>query len=125
MTTKMSNWTRATRTLGALLIGVLWATPANVLGQGTFSGNVSGSAATFSGVLAGDVSGPQGATVVSPSIARDAEIVPAVLAADGAGSGLDADLFDGLDSSAFVGATGATGPQGPAGDDGLPGGVSG
>ncbi len=125
MTTKTSNWTRATRTLGALLICVLWATPANVLGQGTLSGNVSGSAGTFTGPLAGDVTGPQGATVVSPLIARDAEIVPAVLAADGAGSGLDADLLDGLDSSELVGATGATGAQGPAGNDGLPGGVSG
>jgi hypothetical protein len=122
MTITMSNWKRATRTVGALLIGVLWATPTNVLGQGTLAGNVSGSASSITGVLAGDVAGPQGATVVDPSIARNAEIFPAVLAADGAGSGLDADLFDGLDSSGFVGATGA---QGPAGNDGSPGGVSG
>ena len=102
MTTKLSSWTRAGRTLGALCVGVLLATPADVLGQGTFSGNVSGSAATFTGALAGEVTGPQGATVVSPSIARDAEIVPALLAADGAGSGVDADLLDGLNSSVFA-----------------------
>ena len=102
MTTKLSNWTRAGRTLGALCVGVLLATPTNVLAQGTLSGNVSGSAATFTGALAGEVTGPQGATVVSPSIARDAEIVPALLAADGAGSGVDADLLDGLDSSVFA-----------------------
>jgi hypothetical protein len=34
-------------------------------------------------------------------IARDSEIFPAVIAADGSGSGLDADTLDGLDSSAF------------------------
>ncbi len=102
MTTKLSNWTRAGRTVGALCVGVLWATPTDVLGQGTLSGNVSGSAATFTGALAGEVTGPQGATVVSPSIARDTEIVPALLAADGAGSGVDADLLDGLNSSAFA-----------------------
>ena len=102
MTTKLSNWTRAGRTLGALCVGVLLATPTNVLAQGTLSGNVSGSAATFTGALAGEVTGPQGATVVSPLIARDAEIVPALLAADGAGSGVDADLLDGLDSSVFA-----------------------
>ena len=102
MTTKLSNWTRAGRTLGALCVGVLLATPTNVLAQGTLSGNVSGSAATFTGALAGDVTGPQGATVVSPLIARDTEIVPTLLAGDGAGSGVDADLLDGLDSSAFA-----------------------
>ena len=102
MTTKLSSWTRAGRTLGALCVGVLLATPTDVLGQGTFSGNVSGSAATFTGALAGEVTGPQGATVVSPSIARDAEIVPALLAANGAGSGVDADLLDGLNSSVFA-----------------------
>jgi hypothetical protein len=102
MTATMSIWTRTTRMSGALLIGVLWAAPTSVLGQGTLSGNVSGSASGFTGVLDGEVSGPQGATVVDSSIARDTEIVPTLLAADGAGSGVDADLLDGLDSSAFV-----------------------
>ena len=50
MTTKLSSWTRAGRTLGALCVGVLLATPTDVLGQGTFSGNVSGSAGDFTGV---------------------------------------------------------------------------
>lgn len=35
-------------------------------------------------------------------LARDAEVLPTVLAGDGSGSGLDADLLDGLDSTAFV-----------------------
>ncbi len=38
-------------------------------------------------------------------IARDAEIMPTVLANDGSGSGLDADRLDGLDSTAFAAAT--------------------
>jgi len=38
---------------------------------------------------------------VDALLARDSEILPAVLANDGTGSGLDADLFDGLNSSAF------------------------
>jgi hypothetical protein len=44
-------------------------------------------------------------TVVEPRIdalmARDSEILPAVLAGDGSGSGLDADLLDGKNSSVF------------------------
>jgi len=36
------------------------------------------------------------------AIARDAEIMPTVLAGDGSGSTLDADLLDGLDSTAFM-----------------------
>ena len=80
---------------------------------GDVTGNVSGSAASFTGLLGGDVTGPQAATVVSPLIARDTEIVPTVLAADGTGSTLDADLLDGLNSSAFVqaGANTFTGTQ--------------
>ncbi len=39
---------------------------------------------------------------IPAGIARDAEILPAVLAGDGAGSTLDADLLDGKDSSAFA-----------------------
>jgi hypothetical protein len=39
---------------------------------------------------------------VAGTIARDAEIMPAVLAADGAGSGLDADLLDGQQAAAFA-----------------------
>jgi hypothetical protein len=38
---------------------------------------------------------------IAGTIARDSEIFPAVLAADGSGSGLDADTLDGLDSSSF------------------------
>jgi hypothetical protein len=48
-------------------------------------------------------------TVAEPRIdamlARDSEIVPAVLAGDGTGSTLDADLLDGYDAGAFAGAS--------------------
>ncbi len=40
---------------------------------------------------------------IDPSVARDAEVMDTVKANDGAGSGLDADLLDGKDSSAFMG----------------------
>ena len=39
---------------------------------------------------------------IDPAIARDAEIMPTVLAADGAGSTLDADRLDGKDSTDFA-----------------------
>jgi hypothetical protein len=42
---------------------------------------------------------------IPDGIARDAEIMPAVLAADGAGSTLDADLLDGKHAAAFMLAT--------------------
>ncbi len=47
------------------------------------------------------VSGTVGEPYVDSLIARDDEIVPTVLANDGAGSGLDADLLDGKHASAF------------------------
>ena len=43
-------------------------------------------------------SGTVGEPYIDPLIARDDEIVPTVLASDGTGSGLDADLLDGRDS---------------------------
>ncbi len=42
---------------------------------------------------------------IAAAIARDSEITPTVWADDGAGSGLDADLLDGLQASAFATAT--------------------
>jgi len=42
---------------------------------------------------------------IDAAIARDSEIVPTVLASDGTGSTLDADLLDGTDSSGFAAAT--------------------
>ena len=45
---------------------------------------------------------------VDPLIARDSEIKDIVATIDGAGSGLDADLLDGLDSSAYVRTAGPT-----------------
>ncbi len=41
---------------------------------------------------------------IDAAMARDTEILPAVLAGDGAGSTLDADLLDGQDSAAFMAA---------------------
>jgi len=46
-------------------------------------------------------SGTIGDARIDGAIARDSEIVPTVLASDGQGSGLDADLLDGLDARAF------------------------
>lgn len=42
---------------------------------------------------------------IDPLLARDSEILPSILAGDGTGSTLDADLLDGLDSSAFASAS--------------------
>jgi hypothetical protein len=49
---------------------------------------------------------------IASTIARDSEITPTILANDGTGSSLDADLFDGLDSTAF-----ATASHAHAGED--------
>jgi hypothetical protein len=53
---------------------------------------------------------------IDAAIARDSEILPTVLASDGTGSGLDADLLDGLDSTAFAPASGSTVYVAKAGD---------
>ena len=45
---------------------------------------------------------------IASSIARDSEIVPTVLANDGSGSTLDADLLDGYHASAIMSAAGLT-----------------
>jgi hypothetical protein len=45
---------------------------------------------------------------IAETVARDSEVMPKVLASDGAGSTLDADKLDGKDSSAFVGVATAT-----------------
>ncbi len=52
------------------------------------------------------VSGTVAAARIDPAIARDAEIMPIVLANDGANSGLNADMLDGLDSAAYWKITG-------------------
>jgi hypothetical protein len=78
----------------------------NINGQTTLVGDLS-----VSGSLSGGSHAHSGADITSgtvaearidAAIARDSEILPAVLANDGAGSGLDADLLDGLEASAFV-----------------------
>jgi len=45
---------------------------------------------------------------IDAAITRDSEVMSIVTGADGAGSGLDADLLDGMDSSAFIGTSGGT-----------------
>jgi|CXWL01.1.fsa_nt_gi hypothetical protein len=49
-------------------------------------------------IVSGIVTEPR----IDPLIARDAEVLPIVLAGDGSGSGLDADLLDSLNSTAFA-----------------------
>jgi hypothetical protein len=51
---------------------------------------------------------------IPAGIARDAEVMPTVLASDGAGSGLDADRLDGLDSSDFLSSSNDYGRSGVA-----------
>jgi hypothetical protein len=72
-------------------------------GDLTISGSLSGGSHGHSG---NDItSGTVGEAYVDAALARDSEIMPTVLANDGAASGLDADLLDGSDASAFAGAT--------------------
>jgi hypothetical protein len=54
------------------------------------------------------ISGLVAETRIDPLVARDSEIMPRVLLSDGAGTGLDADLLDGLHGSAFVRTIGDT-----------------
>ncbi len=49
-----------------------------------------------------DITGNVGEARIDALLARDAEVVGIVLAADGTGSGLDADLLDGSSSAAFA-----------------------
>ena len=52
-------------------------------------------------------SGTVGEGVIDSAIARDSEIMPAVLADDGPGSGLDADTLDGIEGTSYL--TGTSG----------------
>lgn len=45
---------------------------------------------------------------IDATITRDSEVMSIVTGADGAGSGLDADLLDGMNSSDFIGVSGGT-----------------
>jgi hypothetical protein len=49
-------------------------------------------------ITSGTVAAPR----IDPAIARDDEVMPIVISDDGPGSGLDADLLDGQDGSAFA-----------------------
>jgi hypothetical protein len=69
-------------------------------GNVTINGTLTGGTHTHSGATI--TSGTVGAAYIDPAIARDTEIMPTVLANDGAGSGLNADLLDGLQASSFA-----------------------
>jgi hypothetical protein len=75
-------------------------------GATTLGGNV-----TINGTLSGGTHAHNGADInsgtvadarVDAAVARDSEIMPTVLANDGAGSTLDADLLDGLHANVFA-----------------------
>lgn len=51
-----------------------------------------------------DISGVLSESTIPGAIARDAEVMPIVTGSDGPGSGVDADLLDGLDSTDLAGA---------------------
>jgi cytoskeletal protein CcmA (bactofilin family) len=84
----------------------------------------AGSAHAHSGsdITSGIVDEPR----IAVAIARDGEIVPAVLAADGPGSTLDADRLDGKDATEFVLKSGdtMTGPLSVAGSLDVAGGLT-
>lgn len=67
----------------------------------SFTGNGSGLTSLDAGAI---TTGTLSEARIPSSIARDAEVMGLVLAGDGAGSGLDADLLDGQHASAFAAA---------------------
>lgn len=96
-----------------------------IIGDGRIEGNYtrpvtfsdpansfSGSGANLTALNASNVaSGTLAEPRVDAAIARDTEVLPLVLAADGAGSGLDADLLDGSSSADFAFLPGRSGGQ--------------
>jgi hypothetical protein len=69
----------------------------------TLSGVFDGSGAGLTSLNANNLaSGTVAEPRIAAAIARDSEVFSLVLASDGAGSGLDADLLDGMDSSGFA-----------------------
>jgi hypothetical protein len=66
----------------------------------SFAGNGSGlTSLNGSNVTTGTVADPR----VASTITRDGEVMPIVMANDGPGSGLNADLLDGINSTGFAG----------------------
>lgn len=81
--------------------------PVNIGGTLTaasFTGSGSGLSSIPAGNLTGNVAEPR----VDSALARDSEVFSLVLASDGPGSGLDADLLDGQHASAFAPASGSS-----------------
>jgi hypothetical protein len=75
-------------------------TSSSFVGDGSGMTNVAPGGHTHAG---SDIDvGQVGEAFIAASIARDTEILPKVLAGDGPGSGLDADLLDGAHASAFA-----------------------
>ncbi len=68
------------------------------------------------GHVAGDITGTLNDTQIPATIARDSEVMPLVLDNDGPGTGLNADLLDGLSSGAFLSSSSDYGRSGVAPD---------
>jgi hypothetical protein len=94
------NILNSDETFAANLIVEGAVTAAAFVGNGSGLTNVPPAAHVHSG--ADITSGTIAAAQIDTAIARDSEIMPTVLAADGSGSGLDADLLDGLHAGAFA-----------------------
>jgi hypothetical protein len=80
-------------------VGLYVAGPTTLSGNVTINGTLSGGTHTHSG--AAITSGTVAAAYIDPAIARTSNIMSTVLANDGTGSGLDADLLDGAHANAF------------------------
>jgi hypothetical protein len=81
--------------------------PGSGLDADLLDGFSSGAFAAASHAHSGNdiTSGTVGASVIDTAIARVADVLSIVLASDGTGSTLDADLLDGLNSTAFASAS--------------------
>ena len=72
------------------------------------SGGLEGQNAAFYRNASNINAGTLADGLIAGSITRDSEVLGIVTSSDGAGSGVDADLLDGLNSSSFIGTSGGT-----------------